>query len=174
LCDWAIKATRYVVQRQREDGSWAYGEHTNQTWVDNFHTAFLLSSLARIINHCDGTSEPSFRESLRRGYDFWRKRFFLADGWPKYYHDKLYPADIHAAATAIVALADLQDINAGALTLAERIALWSIENLRDQSGYFYYQRRRFYTVRTPFMRWSESWMLYALARLLEEKDAHSV
>ncbi len=174
LCDWAIRATRYVVHRQREDGSWAYGEQTNQGWVDNFHTAFLLSSLVRIINHCDAARESSFHETLRRGYDFWRKSFFLADGWPKYYHDKLYPADAHAAATAVVALADLRDLNAGASTLAERIALWAIENLRDPSGYFYYQRRRFYTVRTPFMRWSESWMLYALARLLEEKDADSV
>jgi hypothetical protein len=174
LCDWATRATRYVVRRQREDGSWVYGEQPNQGWIDNFHTAFLLSSLVRVINYCGGTSEASFQESLRRGYDFWRKRFFLADGWPKYYHDKLYPADTHAAATAIAALADLRDLNAGALTLAERIARWSIENLRDSNGYFYYQRRRFYTVRTPFMRWSESWMLYALARLLEEKDAHSV
>ena len=174
LCDWALRATRYVVRRQREDGSWTYGEQTNQEWVDNFHTAFLLSSLVRIINYCDGTKEPSFQESLKRGYDFWRTSFFLADGWPKYYHDRLYPADAHAAATAIVALADLRDLNAGALAQAEKIASWSIENLRDPSGYFYYQRRRFYTVRTPFMRWSESWMVYALARLLEEKDAHSV
>ena len=174
LCDWAIRATRYVVNRQRDDGSWSYGEQANQSWVDNFHTAFLLSSLVRIINHCEAARHPNFEESLKRGYDFWRNSFFLADGWPKYYHDKLYPADAHAAATAIAALADLRDLNAGALTLAERIALWSIENLRDPSGYFYYQRRRFYTARTPFMRWSESWMLYALARLLEEKDAHCV
>jgi hypothetical protein len=128
----------------------------------------------RIINHCDAARHRSFEESLKRGYDFWRNSFFLADGWPKYYHDKLYPADSHAAATAIVTLTDLRDLNAGALKLAERIALWSIENLRDASGYFYYQRRRLYTVRIPFMRWSESWMGYALARLLEEKDAHSV
>ena len=174
LCDWAIRATSYVVNRQRDDGSWSYGEQSNQGWVDNFHTAFLLSSLVRVINHCDAARQPGFEESLRRGYDFWRNSFFLADGWPKYYHDRLYPADAHAAATAIVTLTDLRNLNAGALTRAEHIALWSIENLRDASGYFYYQRRRFYTVRTPFMRWSESWMAYALARLLEEKDAHSV
>jgi len=55
------------------------------------------------------------------------------------------------------------------LALAERIALWSIRNLRDRRGFFYYQRRRFLTIHTPFMRWSEGWMLYALARLLEEE-----
>jgi hypothetical protein len=58
----------------------------------------------------------------------------------------------------------------GAMALAEKIAGWTIENLRDSSGYFYYQRRRLFTVRIPFMRWTQAWMLYAIARLLEEKD----
>jgi hypothetical protein len=53
--------------------------------------------------------------------------------------------------------------------LAETIASWAIRNLRDRQGFFYYQRRRFYTVHTPYMRWTQAWMLYALARLLEEK-----
>jgi hypothetical protein len=51
--------------------------------------------------------------------------------------------------------------------LAEQVADWTIRNLRDERGYFYYQQRRFYTVRKPYMRWSQAWMLYALGRLLE-------
>ena len=167
LCNWAAKATNYAVRRQREDGAWAYGEDASQTWIDNFHTAFVLSSLIRIVRHT--ARNKDFHQALRRGYNFWSGSFFLADGSPKYYHDELYPVDAHAAATAIIALADLQELNDGALALADRIAHWSIENLRDPSGYFYYQRRRFFTVRTPFMRWSQAWMLYALARLLEEQ-----
>lgn len=110
-------------------------------------------------------SEPA----LQRGYEFWRERFFLADGWPKYYHDALYPADAHAAATAIITLLELQQLDRGALSLAEKIAAWVLNNLRASRGFFYYQRRRFYTVHTPYMRWTQGWMLYALARLLEEK-----
>jgi hypothetical protein len=108
---------------------------------------------------------------LQRGYKFWRECFFLADGWPKYYHDALYPADAHAAATAIITLLEFQDLDSGALALAEKVAAWSIHNLRDRRGFFYYQRRRFYTVHTAYMRWTQAWMLYALARLLEEKAA---
>jgi hypothetical protein len=52
--------------------------------------------------------------------------------------------------------------------LADRILRWTLEHLRDsRRGFFYYQRRRFYTVRTPYMRWTQAWMLYALARRLE-------
>jgi hypothetical protein len=53
--------------------------------------------------------------------------------------------------------------------MADKIAVWAIRHLRDRTGFFYYQRRRFFTVRIPFMRWSEAWMLYALGRLLEAK-----
>ncbi len=165
--DPALRAARYVVRNQNEDGSWAYGAEPGQAWVDNFHTAYVLLSLSRIMK--SSLSEVSgLNSSLQRGYEFWRERFFLADGWPKYYHDSLYPADAHAAATAIITLLEFQEVDSGALPLAEKIAGWTISNLRDARGFFYYQRRRFYTVRTPFMRWTESWMLYALGRLLEE------
>jgi hypothetical protein len=174
LHDWSVRAARYVVKQQQKDGSWAYGASANQAWVDNFHTAFILTSLAKIIEHCEGAETREFQEPLQRGYKFWRNRFFLADGWPKYYHDKLYPVDTHAAATAIVSLLDLRELDPNALALAEQAAVWSIRNLRDPGGFFYYQRRRFYSVRTPFMRWTQAWMLYALARLLEDNGKDEI
>lgn len=175
LGDLAARAGRYVVRRQREDGSWAYGAGPGQQWVDNFHTAYVLLSLLRIAQSPFGEIvgesnwEIDLNSSLLRGYEFWRERFFLADGWPKYYHDSLYPADAHAAATAIITLLEFQEIDRGAQPLAKQIAAWTIGNLRDARGFFYYQRRRFHVVRTPYMRWTQGWMLYALARLLEEK-----
>lgn len=177
FCDMAMRATRYVLKHQAPDGSWNYGAAPGQDWIDNFHTAFLLTSLSRILdsikampgNIFTGSFVNDATSALQRGYAFWRERFFLADGWPKYYHDSLYPADAHAAATAIITLLEFQELDRGALPLAKKVAAWTISNLRDGRGFFYYQRRRFYTVRTPYMRWTQGWMLYALARLLEEK-----
>jgi hypothetical protein len=176
LIDWAMRAALYVVRRQREDGLWAYGADSHQSWADNFHTAYILTSLSQII---DAVSEPGavatgsidqLDNTLRRGYDFWTERFFLNDGWPKYFPDHLYPADAHSAASAIVALVELRGRIPGTLILAEKIANWAIENLRDADGSFYYQRRRFHQVRIPYMRWSEAWMMYALSRLREAID----
>ena len=169
LCRWAEKAGRYVVNRQHENGSWVYGAEESQAWVDNFHTAYLLTSLMRVIEQCGAGQSTEFKEALQRGYRFWRTSFFLADGWPKYYHDRLYPADAHAAATAITTFLELRGLDRDAMALAQTVAQWSVRNLRDKRGFFYYQRRRFYTVRTPFMRWTQAWMLYALARLSEEE-----
>jgi len=178
LCDWAMRAATYVIRRQRPDGSWAYGADDHQSWADGFHTAFILGGLSRIIDVIG--SEPGavatglvdeLDNTLRRGYEFWQERFFLGDGWPKYYPDRLYPADAHSAASAIVALVDLRGRIPGTMILAEKIARWALDNLRDSDGYFHYQRRRFYTVRIPYMRWSQAWMAYALARILEVRKA---
>lgn len=169
LREQALRGARYVVNRQRADGSWAYGADAYQSWADNFHTAFILTSLARIMKaDAGGVAGLEFKEALTRGLMFWRERFFLSNGWPKYFHDRLYPADAHSAAAAIVALVELREIDDSAAEQAEKIARWAVRNLRDPRGFFYYQRRRFYTVRTPYMRWSQAWMLYALSRLLEE------
>ncbi|HEY6045468.1 MAG TPA: hypothetical protein VIU65_02630, partial [Pyrinomonadaceae bacterium] len=168
LCDCSMRATRYVIRRQRADGSWAYGSNDYQSWADSFHTAFILKSLSRIIESCESAREE-IEPALVRGYEFWKERFFLSNGWAKYFPDRLYPVDAHSVGAAIVALTELQRRDPGALDLAEKIACWAIENLKDQRGFFYYQRRRFHTVRIPYMRWSEAWMMYGLARLLEGK-----
>jgi len=172
LIEWAQRVVLYVVRRQREDGSWAYGADSHQSWSDNFHTAYILTSLSRIIDLTEplavaSGSRAGLESALRRGYEFWTERFFLNDGWPKYFPDRLYPADAHSAASAIAALVELRGRIPGTLILAEQIANWANANLRDADGWFYYQRRRFHKVRIPYMRWSEAWMMYALSRLRE-------
>lgn len=167
LFEPAERATRYVVNNQRPDGSWFYGTTPKQSWIDNFHTAYILFSLKRIIDASPFGAQ--FQPALQRGYEFWKNNFFLAEGWPKYYHDDPYPADAHAAASAVVTFLECAELDKNASNLARNVAEWTIQNLRDSRGFFYYQRRRFYTVRKPYMRWTQAWMLYALARLLEEQ-----
>lgn len=166
LCEHATRAACYVVNQQQRDGSWTYGTEPNQSWIDSFHTAYILFSLKRIISACALGAE--FQHALEHGFRYWKEAFFLADGWPKYYHDDPYPADAHAAASAIVTLLECRDLDDTATSTAQQVATWTINNLRDQRGFFYYQRRRFYTVRKPYMRWTQAWMLYALARLIED------
>jgi hypothetical protein len=168
LGEWAMRAARYVVRRQHQDGFWVYGGDGYQSWADNFHTAYVLGSLSRIIDSSE-SARDELEPALVRGYEFWRDRFFLDNGWPKYYPDHLYPADAHSAASAITTLVELRGRIPGTMVLADKIAAWAIENLRVDDGYFHYQRRRFYSVRIPYMRGSEAWMTYALSRLLECK-----
>ncbi|HEY8559054.1 MAG TPA: hypothetical protein VIL74_01530 [Pyrinomonadaceae bacterium] len=162
----AAKTAVFAINHQRADGAWAYGEKARQAWVDNFHTAYVLLSLFRLQK-----TIPGFEcgETIKKGLNYWLENFFLADGAPKYYDRETYPIDIHSASAAIAALAELDELDARCLPLAERVAAWTIANMRDEKGFFYYQKRRNKLVKTPFIRWSNAWTLFALARLIEAK-----
>ena len=163
----AEKAARFAINQQQENGAWVYGTQNVQAWVDNFHTAYVLLSLFRLQK-----SIPGFRcdEAIQKGLDYWLENFFLADGTPKYYDRETYPIDIHSASAAVVALCELNERDARCLPLAEQVAGWTIRNMRDAAGYFYYQKRREKIVKTSFIRWSNAWTLFALARLIEAKS----
>src|SRR6266700_8208404 len=81
LCDIAMRAARYVIRRQRQDGSWVYGAGDYQSWSDNFHTAFILASLSRIIDSCEAARDE-LEPALNRGYEFWQERFFSLTAGP--------------------------------------------------------------------------------------------
>lgn len=159
----ALEAARFSVSRQHEDGSWDYGEAPSQRWIDNFHTGFNLVALRRIRDEA-GTAE--FDAAIRRGFDFYKLHFFREDGAAKYYHDAALPIDIHSIAQSILTLVEFADSGEDNVALAHSVLDWGLAHMWDRRGFFYYQRRRLWTVRTPFMRWSQAWMLLALAALL--------
>ena len=45
------------------------------------------------------------------------------------------------------------------------MACWTIATMQEKDGYFVYQIHRRFTNRIPYLRWSNAWMMYALARL---------
>jgi hypothetical protein len=163
LLEPALAAARYSVGRQREDGSWLYGEAPAQAWVDNFHTGYNLCALARIG---DDAETAEFEASVRRGFDFYRANFFREDGAPKYYADATYPIDIHSVAQSIVTLCALDHLHRDSVPLALSVYRWAMAHMWDPQGYFYYRVLRFLTVKIEYMRWGQAWMLVALAELL--------
>ena len=159
----AVDAARYSVGRQHGDGSWDYGEAPSQRWIDNFHTGFNLVALRRIRDYT-GTTE--FDSCIRRGFEFYRSHFFREDGAPRYFHNTTYPIDIHSVAQSIVTLAEFGDFGQDNIDLAHKVLDWTLANMWNARGYFYFQKRPRFKVRTSFMRWSQAWMLLALATLL--------
>ena len=47
--------------------------------------------------------------------------------------------------------------------LIDKVLIWTIENMQSDQGYFYYQIGKHYKSRTPYMRWAQAWMFYALS-----------
>jgi hypothetical protein len=156
----AERAARFTLARQRRDGSWFYGEAESQRWIDSFHTGFALVSLKHLIDSLDARE---WKSALGAAYEFYEKRFFLADGTPGYYHDRLYPHDVHSGAQGVVTFVEMTDLMPNAKAMASRVVRWSLEQLQDPAGFFYFQKHRFYTIKTSHLRWAQAWMLYALS-----------
>ena len=161
----AFEVARFSAAKQRNDGSWLYGELPIHQWVDNFHTGYNLCALRDLDRHA-GTDE--FETHVRRGLEFYRTHFFREDGAPRYFHNRTYPIDVHCVAQSIITLLVLKDLDRDNVRLAHAVFRWSMNCLWDERGYFYYQQLRWLTNRIPYMRWAEAWMLLALCSLLED------
>jgi hypothetical protein len=160
----ALRVARCSVTKQHPDGSWHYGEAASQRWIDNFHTGYNLCALQAISRYAATTE---FDTVLRRGFEFYRSHFFREDGSVKYFHDRNYPIDIHCVAQSILTLLMLKEMDPGNLPLAHSVLRWALTQLWDDRGFFYYRVLRSCTNRVSFMRWSQAWMLLAMATLLD-------
>ena len=163
--DPALRVARYSATRQRNDGSWTYGEAATQQWIDNFHTGYNLCAL-RQIGRCLQTGE--FESCIRRGFEFYRAHFFRRDGAARYFHNKTYPIDIHCMAQSIITLLAFRDLDPSNVSWALSVFRWAMNHMWDDHGFFYYRILRFCTIRTSYMRWSQAWMLLAISTLLDE------
>jgi hypothetical protein len=165
LKDYAEKAVRFSIASQNEEGAWAYGNAANQKWVDNFHTGFNLVALKNYMKY---SGNVSYKDIYQKGSDYFKENFFHENVIPKYYHNKIFPIDIHSIAQSIVTFVLLKDIYINGYKKAQSIADWGIANMLDNKGYFYFQKKQFYLNRIPYMRWSQAWMFYALSVLVAE------
>lgn len=164
----ARRATEFTLAHQKEDGRWNYSldwqTGTERVQID-FHQGFILDSLEAVLRLVD-PENISWEESLAAGARFYRGEQFFADGRSTWRWPREWPADIHNQAQGILTFARLGRLDRNWLSFAERIACWTIENMRDNGGYFYYRKFPRYINRTDYIRWGQAWMLLALVELI--------
>ena len=114
----------------------------------------------------EATDDKRFDNHMMRGYEYWKKTFFLPDGTPRYYNYKTLPLDIQCSSQAIDTLVFFNDRDPGNLPLAVQVAQWTIKNMQDRSGYFYFRRYSPWVVnKTATLHWGQATMMCALAGL---------
>ncbi len=161
--DAAEAAMRYSCSRQRSDGSWWYGEEEKYRWIDNFHTGYNLDSLRHYI---DSTGDNKYRENIQAGLEYYKRHFFREDGCPRYYHDRTQPIDSQCAAQSIETLANFADSDRDCLDLAQRVAAWTIHNMQDADGHFYYRVYPMVKAKAPMLHWAQATTYRALTLLM--------
>jgi hypothetical protein len=154
----AQAAVQFAASCQRPDGSFPYSIGDARHWSDNYHTAYVLDCMK---SYGELTNDLQFEQHLARGIEYYKQHFFTSESIPKYYDTRVYPIDATCAAQSIITLTLF-----GEREFAQRVTQWTINNLFDEEGFVHYQRLRWYTHRTSYMRWSNAWMLLALAYYL--------
>jgi len=165
-----VKASNFTISHQNEDGSWYYWAPPDKLLynIDNYHTGFVLECL----NVCRRALGEEFKyvSKLRKGLEFYAHNLFLDDGTPKINHNRIYPIDIHSCAQGIITFCELADFEPKYLNMAKKVARWTISNMQDKEGYFYYRiYRKWKTDKTAYIRWGQAWMLRALSYLVGER-----
>jgi hypothetical protein len=159
LAEEASKSVSFCCKQQKENGAWGYGTLPFHQWIDNFHTGFNLECIYEFQKY---TGNKTFNTCLLKGFEYYVNTFFTEQGQSKYYNDTLYPIDIHAPAQLIVTLIRMGKLEEY-LPLVNRVVLWTIQNMQDKRGYFYYQLKSTGSSKIPYMRWAQAWMFFSLS-----------
>jgi rhamnogalacturonyl hydrolase YesR len=161
----ASAAMEYSCTRQLPNGAWWYGEEPKYRWIDNFHTGYNLDSLKCYV---EATGDEEYLQMLKRGFGYYVTTFFEKSGRPRYYHNRAQPVDIQCASQSIETLTKFAPNYDGALSLASGVAKWTIKNMQDAAGYFYYRRYPMIVAKTPMLHWGQATMYHAFSSLLDK------
>lgn len=164
--DLAEASVKACCGGQRKDGAWVYGLLPVQSWVDSFHTGYNLDGL---IAYEEQTGDTKYHRYIETGFNYYVENFFESDGTPKYYDNQMFPIDIHCPGQLFVSLARLHKFGEYK-ELADKVMSWTIKNMQDKQGYFYYQLKRGISSKISYMRWSNAFMFYAMSYYLLETD----
>jgi len=156
------KAVNYALSEQNEDGSICYWgkDQDNQCRIDHYHSGFELRCLYSIWK---STKDERIHQSAQRYYQFYLTNLFEDKTIPKLTPQNKYPINIHACAEALLCNATLAPDFPEARDYLDNTARWIIENMQDETGYFYYMIRKRKGIkcknRIPLIRWGQAWML---------------
>ena len=159
-----------VFSRQKSNGAWFYSLNLDTGYEKeqvDFHQGFILDALLDYME-LNGFREP-YLTSYKKGLDFYRKEQFLPNGQGVYRYPRKYPVNIQNQAQGIITFTRAGAAGFGAhyLDFARTVAEWTIKNMQDRDGHFYYLKYPFMTNKIPYIRWSDASMAYALSIYLK-------
>jgi hypothetical protein len=165
------KAIKTVVSLQKDDGRWNYTyfiDKQNEKKQVDFHQGFILDDILLFMNKY-GHDTP-YLNSYQKGIDFYYQKQFLPNGQSLYRYPKKWPVDIHSQSQGIITFTRAAKSGFGDhyFDFAGIIAEWTIKNMQDKDGHFYFLKYPWVTNKIPYIRWSDANMAYALSVFLSK------
>lgn len=162
LPDGAMAALDCLLKAQRPDGSWPYGRAEALSWIDHYHTGYVLESL-EYARRAGAPCAPA----LSQGLEFYDGHLFCEDGLtPRWTTERDLPLDTHCIAQAIETHAAMAAWRPDSRERAVAIARNGVGLAGLPDGSYVFERRRWWTSRVPMVRWTNGPMFRALGSLL--------
>jgi hypothetical protein len=165
---------KYRTVAQNPDGSWYYANDGKRTFVDHFHTCFVLKALAKIEA---STGHPECTKAIERGVGYYTRNLFDEQGTPRpfsraprltIYRRELYDyAECINFATLLRGrFPRLDDLFSTVLNQVQ--TLW-----QKPDGSFRSRQLHLGWDNTPMHRWAQSQMFRSLCFLLYQNTQNS-
>ena len=132
----------------------------------DFHQLFILECLDKFIGFVK-PQDDRYSTSIEKGLDFFLENQLVNEQYCKYRWPKEMPIDIHNQASTIIGLCRLSHRRLELVSIAEKVAMYTINNMQLSHGGFAYQKNNGRLNRTSYIRWCNGWMHLALTTLLE-------
>lgn len=171
----AQRNLKFILQSQQPDGAWLYAVETpGEAFIDHFHTCFVLKKLFKINQRL---KSDAVNEAIRKGYDYYRRHLYHADGLPKAFalepRKQIVKLDMYNFAEAITLGSLLRDFIPEAFAVAQNLAVMLCDKYQLADGHFVTRVYRGGFRHTfPFLRWPQAQLFYSLTNLLlaSQKD----
>jgi hypothetical protein len=171
------KGINFILSKQRRDGSWFYGgEGIYTEYIDNFHTAFILKSLSRVLKY---DFQDKINKSLDNGLDYYVQTLFKRPSKstlrPKHFDPRHVPinssivqkVDIRDCALSIFLFSELSFKEEKYAVHAKQVLKWTNLNMKNKTTYFC-EKTWLWSNRIPYID-SQAWMLLAMAKYHRQK-----
>lgn len=162
----AQKMTDFTISHQQNDGHWNYSVDSKtgkeRTQID-FHQGYVLDAIHYVNKYC-GEKEV-YTNALKVGAAYYFSKQFNQNGQSIFRVPTAYPVEIHNQSQGIITFSRLSYLSDEYKAFSKVIAEWTMNNMQSRKGYFYYKKYPNYTIKTPFMRWSNAWMYLALSEI---------
>jgi hypothetical protein len=170
----AERNLQFVLEAQNEDGSWYYAKDGKRTFIDHFHTCFVMKALAKIELL---TGHPGCTEAIKRGVGYYTANLFDEAGLPKPFSSRprltVYRRELYDYAEAINLAVLLQGRfpkldNLLSSVISDIVTVW-----QKPDGSFRSRRLLMGWDNTPMHRWALAQLFRSLCFLMARNASNS-
>jgi hypothetical protein len=168
----AERNLNFVLQSQQSDGSWYYAADGTTSFIDHFHTCFVLKALSKIEQL---TGHEGCHKAIEKGVDNYTRNLFDEEGLPKPFSQAprftVYRHELYDYAECI----NLAVLLRNRYSELDRLLLVVLQDLLSRwqkpDGSFRSRKLLIGWDNVPMHRWAQAQMFRALCFLLYQESA---